>query len=291
MDELNHIANHISLVIGEQFKPTSVRSISGGCINTCLQLLGNNRSFLKLNDKSRIDMYNAEAEGLETIVATQTIRAPAPIATGICESKAYLAMEFIDLRSGSTMRAAGTKLAEMHRATQELFGWVRDNTIGTTPQRNNQCEDWCSFWRDNRLSFQLRLAARNGYRGTLQDRGELLITFCSALIDHQPCPSLLHGDLWGGNIGFDRNNNPVIFDPAVYYGDRETDIAMTELFGGFSADFYRAYNEIWPLDPGYRTRKIFYNLYHILNHLNLFGGGYGTQAVGMINRLLAEVGH
>jgi len=119
--------------------------------------------------------------------------------------------------------------------------------------------------------------------------GERLLDALPALIDHDPVPSLLHGDLWGGNLAFDSEGKPVIYDPAVYYGDREADIAMTELFGGFGSEFYAAYNDAWPLDAGYKTRKTLYNLYHILNHLNLFGGGYGSQAEGMMSRLLAEV--
>jgi len=139
------------------------------------------------------------------------------------------------------------------------------------------------------LGFQLGLAARKGHRGRLQDQGERLLEALPVLLDHDPAPSLLHGDLWGGNLAFDSDGHPVIFDPAVYYGDREADVAMTELFGGFGWDFYAAYNEAWELDSGYPTRKVLYNLYHILNHLNLFGTGYLGQAQSMMDRLLAEV--
>ena len=183
---------------------------------------------------------------------------------------------------------AGRELAAMHRTRGRAFGWHRDNTIGSTPQQNTPLDDWVSFWRERRLDFQLKLAAQNGYGGRLQQRGEQLLERFPVLMNHEVAPSLLHGGLWGGNIAYDRDGSPVIFDPAVYYGDREADLAMTELFGGFAGNFYAAYNEAWPLDSGYGVRKVLYNLYHILNHLNLFGDGYLSQSQSMIDRLLAE---
>ncbi len=199
-------------------------------------------------------------------------------------------MESLDLGGRLDGARAGRQLAQLHRATADAFGWHRDNTIGATPQLNTPREDWVAFWRDQRLGYQLESAAAHGHGGRLQSSGERLLTRLDALIGHRPAPSLLHGDLWGGNIGATPDGQPVIFDPAVYHGDREADLAMTELFGGFDANFHSAYRESWPLDPGYATRKILYNLYHILNHLNLFGGGYLSQAQGMIDRLLAETG-
>jgi fructosamine-3-kinase len=183
---------------------------------------------------------------------------------------------------------AGRVLACLHRCTATDFGWHRENTIGSTPQHNTRARDWVAFWRERRLGFQLDLAARNGYGRALLDSGERLMSVLDGLIGHRPVASLLHGDLWGGNIGASRDGEPVIFDPAVYFGDRETDLAMTELFGGFGSDFYAAYREAWPLPPEYATRKTLYNLYHVLNHLNLFGGGYLTQAKGMMDRLVAS---
>ena len=190
------------------------------------------------------------------------------------------------------MRELGRRLARLHRVTGSRFGWDRDNTIGATPQVNTPGSDWIAFWREHRLGFQLGLAARNGHGGRLQQRGgQLMEKLPEFFRDCTPAPSLLHGDLWGGNAGFDASGDPVIYDPAVYYGDRETDIAMTELFGGFSADFYSGYNAEFPLDAGYAHRKDLYNLYHVLNHLNLFGGGYGAQAERMIDRLLDLITH
>ncbi|MGZ8947750.1 MAG: fructosamine kinase family protein, partial [Methylococcaceae bacterium] len=170
------------------------------------------------------------------------------------------------------------------------FGWHRDNTIGSTLQINNQSNDWLTFWREQRLGFQLKLAGNNGYGGSLQANGECLCSDMAILFnDYMPQPSLLHGDLWAGNAAVDKLGSPVIFDPACYYGDREADLAMTELFGGFSRDFYAAYQAVWPLDDGYDVRKTLYNLYHILNHLHLFGGGYLRQAESMMAMLLSEI--
>ncbi len=148
-----------------------------------------------------------------------------------------------------------------------------------------------TFWRERRLGFQLQLAAENGYRGQLQRLGDKLLDAMPAFFDgYAPQPSLLHGDLWGGNHAYLADGTPVIFDPAPWYGDRECDLAMTELFGGYGADFYDAYRASYPLDAGYAVRKELYNLYHILNHLNLFGGGYARQAEQMMQRLLTAIG-
>jgi fructosamine-3-kinase len=237
-------------------------------------------------------MFEAEEQGLREMAATGTIRVPAPVCSGAAGGQAYLVLEYLELGGsrGDGPAKAGRQLAEMHRHTRDRFGWDRDNTIGSTPQHNGSDTDWVRFWRDQRLGFQLELAGRNGHGGELQRRGEALLERFGALIDHDPMPSLIHGDLWGGNIAYAADGDPVVFDPAVYYADREADLAMTELFGSFGGRFYAAYEEAWPLDPGYGVRKTLYNLYHVLNHLNLFGAGYLGQARRMIDRLLAEVG-
>jgi fructosamine-3-kinase len=177
----------------------------------------------------------------------------------------------------------------MHRCESGRFGWHRDNTIGSTPQINDPSDDWITFYRDHRLGFQYQLAADHGYGELMPSGQQLMDCLDQFFADYKPRASLLHGDLWSGNYAIDQNGQPVIFDPAVYYGDREADLAMTELFGGFSARFYAAYNDAYPLDAGYKVRKNLYNLYHILNHLNLFGGGYLGQAERMTRQLLSEV--
>jgi protein-ribulosamine 3-kinase len=282
------IAAQIGALTGAPFAPAAPHAVSGGCINTTVRLADDGQSwFVKVNAASMIDMFEAERAGLEEIASAGAIRVPRPLAVGCAGAQSWLVLE--DIRFGrpgpGSAREAGRRLAALHRRTASAFGWSRDNTIGATSQPN----DWTASWRDRRLGHQLRLAARSGYGGRLQALGDRVMERLPALLDHAPEPSLLHGDLWGGNIGFTTGGEPVIFDPAVYYGDREADLAMTELFGGFGAEFHAGYREAWPLDAGYATRKVLYNLYHVLNHLNLFGGGYGAQAEAMMARLLAEV--
>jgi len=235
-------------------------------------------------------MFEAEAEGLREIAATGTVRVPRAVCTGSDHSQAWIVLEYLALGSATrgAMGRLGEQLAALHRVTSTCCGWTRDNTIGSTPQVNTPTPDWIEFWRRHRLGFQLDLAARNGYGGALQrDSAQLIERLPEFFAGYRPAASLLHGDLWGGNAGAIVDGTPVIFDPAVYYGDREADLAMTELFGGFPHDFYDAYAATWPLDPGYRRRRDLYNLYHVLNHLNLFGGAYRSQAQDMIRALLA----
>jgi len=290
MSDWSGIAARIAEATGKTFQVRSARALHGGCINRALELGdGARRYFVKLNSPERLAMFEAEAEGLTALAAPGVIRVPGVICHGIAEGQSFLVLEQLDLSGRLDGRRAGRALAALHGVTADSFGWSRDNTIGATPQDNTPSSDWASFWRERRLAPQLALAAARGHGGALQRQGERLLDALDALLDHHPPPSLLHGDLWGGNIGATPEGEPVIFDPAVYYGDRETDLAMTELFGGFDADFRAAYHETWPLPTGYETRKTLYNLYHVLNHLNLFGGGYLAQSERMIGQLLAAI--
>ncbi len=287
------IAARIAEATGRPFRPESAEHVGGGCINSAARLRGAGGDwFVKLNDAERLDMFEAEAEGLAEIARTRTVRVPEPICWGVAEGQAFLVLEHLPLGGGGARAEArlGERLAAMHAVTAgEGYGWRRDNTIGSTPQPNAWMEDWVAFWRERRLGFQLELAERGGHGGAWLERGRRLLEALPAFFaGYHPAPSLLHGDLWGGNWSALPDGEPVIYDPAVYYGDREADLAMTELFGGFGACFHEAYRAAWPLDPGYRVRKTLYNLYHVLNHLNLFGGGYRGQAERMIDRLLAE---
>lgn len=286
------LAEAISAATGARFVPRSSRGAGGGCINTAQAVQGEDgrRYFVKLNDAHRLDMFQAEAEGLAEILASGAIRAPQPISHGIAGGQAYLVLEYLELGGGGCAATLGRRLAELHRQRCGRFGWRRDNTIGSTPQENAPDDDWLVFYRHRRLAYQYRLAGNNGAPRRLLEQGERLMGGLAGLFPgYRPSPSLLHGDLWGGNYGY-AQGEPVLFDPAVYYGDREADLAMTELFGGFPGDFHAAYREAWPLDPGYRVRKTLYNLYHVLNHFNLFGGGYLGQAQSMTQALLAELG-
>lgn len=276
---------------GAAFTIESRSAAGGGCISECHVVRGRGRAyFVKLNAPDRAQMFAAEAAGLEEIGRTQAIRVPQPVSHGANGEASWIVLEHLDLRplTDRAWAALGAHLARMHRVTAPSHGWARDNTIGGTPQINTPDVDWIAFWRERRLGFQLARAA--GHGGRLADRGGRLLERLPAFFGgYRPAPALLHGDLWSGNAAMTAGGEPVIYDPAPYYGDREADLAMTELFGGFARPFYDAYRADYPLDPGYDTRKDLYNLYHVLNHLNLFGGGYGAQAERMIERLLANV--
>src|SRR5919199_823518 len=296
------IAAHISETTGETFSLDNRHSVSGGCINQGYSISSSSRAyFAKINQASQIAMFEAEALGLQQMRATQTIRVPEPICWGTEGNSAYIVLEWLDLGSRGGERAweeMGRKLAAMHKYTppkllggedpnstllRGVFGWDINNTIGSTVQINNWTANWAEFWAEHRIGYQLKLAKRRG--GHFPQGERLLEMIPELLAGYEPQPSLVHGDLWGGNAGVTSAGEPVIFDPATYFGDREVDIAMTELFGGFPALFYRGYNQVWSLDGGYERRKSLYNLYHILNHFNLFGGSYESQANQMINRV------
>ncbi|MCW9023208.1 MAG: fructosamine kinase family protein [Gammaproteobacteria bacterium] len=286
------ICDQISNVTAESFVMQQQSGVGGGCINTAqrLQAQDGRHYFVKLNTQSKLSMFEAEAEGLHELAQSNTIKVPVPVCTGIADNQAYIVMEDLQLGGNGSMETFAEQLAQMHQCTRKQFGWHRENTIGSTPQMNTWCNEWIDFWRVHRLGYQLELAKQKGGSKRLLDKGErLLQDFDVLFASHQPEASLLHGDLWSGNYAFTKEGDATIFDPVVYFGDREADIAMTELFGGFSGKFYSAYENISPLDAGYKTRKTFYNLYHILNHFNMFGGGYGSQAEGMIERLLSEI--
>ncbi len=289
----NGLAQQISTAIGRSCIIRQCERLGGGCINQAWKISdGGYPFFVKTNTATGVSMFEAEAAGLVELAATATVRVPTPICYGAIADRAYLVLEYLPLGDCgiSAMESLGRNLAAMHRLQQPWYGWHRNNTIGLTHQPNERRSHWVSFWREQRLGFQLALARKNGSSRTLQQHGEQLLVRLDELFEgHRFTPALLHGDLWGGNVGCTIDGEPVIFDPAVYYGDREADLAMTELFGGFSSVFYAAYRESFPLEAGYPQRRILYNIYHILNHFNLFGGHYGAQAERMIARLLAEL--
>jgi len=280
------LSKAISKAVGESFEISELALQSGGCINEAwIVSSGSQKYFVKLNAPDQGAMFAAEAEALSEILHTGTIGAPQPITHGVSETHSFLVLEALDLKIRSdNWSHMGRDLARLHRSTRQHFGWHRNNTIGSTPQRNKWADDWTEFFIEQRLSPQIRLALKNGHHFSHTE--ELLKQVTRILKKHRPEASLLHGDLWSGNAGFLDDGTPVIFDPATYYGDRETDIAFSEFFGGFGLQFYKAYNTEWPLEAGYESRKEVYNLYHLLNHLNLFGSSYAEQTNKSINSLL-----
>ncbi len=272
--------------------------VSGGSIHQAWKVEAESGQsfFIKTNQSNKLHTLEAEALGLaalgEHISPDNPLRIPQVYTTGSNQAYAWLILEFIAFgRSTPTSQAElGKGLAMLHQHTATQFGFEADNVIGESLQTNAWTSDWTSFWEEQRLGTQFELAKTHGFYAHIATQAENLIhALPDLLAAHHPKPSLLHGDLWGGNAACDNQGKPIIFDPAVYYGDRECDLAMTELFGGFSADFYAAYNDVYPLDDGYAQRKDLYNLYHILNHANLFGGGYIMQSKSMMQQLLERV--
>jgi fructosamine-3-kinase len=265
----------------------SLTPVSGGDINEAARIETiDARYFVKWNLASPPHMFQAEARGLQLLTAANALRIPHVIA--VIEQPSALVLEWIDLGTNqhAASEALGRGLAQQHRSSAPTYGLDHDNYIGSNPQRNTPSRSWIEFYRDQRLGEQRDLAQRHGY--LTPDRARRLDRVMNHLdrwIDESlVTPALLHGDLWGGNTLIDAQGQPVLIDPAVYYGDREAEVAFTELFGSFSARFYAAYDEAWPLDGGYADRRDLYNLYHLLNHLNLFGEGYGGSVDTILRR-------
>jgi fructosamine-3-kinase len=282
------VGQHIQSARKIPFSVDNRRSVSGGSINQAFCIRGSQQQyFVKLNQASKVSMFEAEALGLKALAAARSVRIPQVICWGTAEGSSYIVLEWLDLKgSGSASRwmELGRQLAQMHRtASSKGFGWDHSNTIGSTSQPNPWTQDWGEFFAESRIGYQLRLAQG---RGASFPHSETLLAAIPKLLGHRPAASLVHGDLWSGNVGFTASGEPTIFDPAAYWGDREVDLAMTELFGGFPQGFYEGYRDVWPLDSGYEVRKAIYNLYHILNHFNLFGGSYRAQAEQMMQQII-----
>lgn len=282
--------------IGDTSAIRSTRSLGGGCINNAVRLeTVDNTYLLKWNPRPLPHMFPTEAKGLELLHATQTVLVPKPYGASdaTADHPSYILMEWVEGDGGrrQNQEMLGHQLALMHRQGESpqsppAYGLDHDNYIGSTPQYNGWDEDWVNFYREKRLRPQIELAQRSGRMNRdRQDRLErVLARMDEWLAGVKRQPALIHGDLWGGNVMTGPGGRPAIIDPAVYYSDREAEIAYTELFGGFSSSFYHAYNETWPLEPGYEDRRDLYNLYHLLNHLNLFGESYGYQVDAVARR-------
>ena len=288
--DLGLITSELKRRAGIHADPSRASTVSGGSINQAFKLPSDRGAiFLKVNGAEMLPAFEAEAEGLDELRSADGVAVPVAIDVGCVGDTSYLALEWIDLRDktvAAQMRL-GRGLARQHRVSADLFGWHRDNTIGATAQPNKRCSDWLDFLTRERLGFQLDLAAERGLPKEHRSQGDSLLRQLARFLEgYAPEASLLHGDLWSGNWGADASDAPFIYDPAVYYGDREADLAMSRLFGGFGKAFYAAYEDEWPLAAGWEARVDLYNLYHLLNHFNLFGAGYLGQVGNCLSRLL-----
>ena len=280
---------------GREVRIAGARGVGGGCIHDArlLELEGGGRLFLKSNASAPDDLFPAEAEGLRALAGVDAIRVPGKPVAGRVGDACFLVMEAIPTGrpKAGFFEDFGRRFATLHRRSAERhggrFGFPHDNYLGATPQPNGWSADWVELFRVRRLGHQLELARRRGRSdGELDRLGERLMGRLGDWLDLPAEPScLLHGDLWSGNFLADAEGGPVLVDPAAYYGHREADLAMTELFGGFAPSFYDAYEEIWPLPPGSPERREIYKLYHLLNHLNLFGRGYRDGCLAILRRL------
>jgi len=285
------VAELIKVNTGFDCEALEASPVYGGDINQAWRLAsGKQRFFVKTNKKELLSMFEAELAGLNAMRNSHSIRVPEVIGCGLAEDFAFIVMEFLDFGGGVDDSLFARQLAAMHQYSSQYFGFEIDNTIGSTPQINTFNQDWIEFWRQYRLGYQLELAQKNRLDKGMIDRGEKLNEQVDQFFStYQPLPSLLHGDLWSGNQSSDKDGSPIIFDPACYYGDHEADLAMMELFGRPSQRFFDAYREVFAIDAGYSVRRDLYNLYHILNHANLFGGGYVASARNIIERLLSHI--
>ncbi|HEX4618818.1 MAG TPA: fructosamine kinase family protein [Steroidobacteraceae bacterium] len=293
MESWAAIAAELTRLAGRDFAAEPAQRVAGGSINRCYRWpSGAGPVFVKVAASAAAPMLEAEAAGLAELAGAQAVRVPRVLACGRTDAASFLALEWLaaGAASDASEERLGARLAAQHAVTAPQHGWCRDNTIGSTPQANGTLASWAEFFRERRLRPQLTLAVANGLGSLLAGPGERLLAGVEVLLGtHRPPASLLHGDLWGGNWFATADGEPAIFDPAVYYGDRETDVAMTQLFGGFGPRFYQAYAASAPLPPGAELRCELYNLYHVLNHANLFGASYAMSARATMERLLAEL--
>lgn len=280
------IKKRIEEKLGSKIK--SFSSLSGGCISDAFKISTANGTsfFLKYNPSASNNMFLKEANGLRELDKSNAIKIPEVLSV----DEDYILLEFIASgnRKKNFFEDFGKSFAEMHKFKSDSFGFYENNYIGSNPQINipdeKEKSDWTAFYLNKRILFQLQLAEKLGNSTDELRKGiSKLENKIEDIIGHNSeKPSLLHGDLWAGNYMIDQNGNAVLIDPAAYYGHREADLGMTKLFGGFNSEFYKAYNESFPLEDGFDYRENIYKLYHVLNHLNLFGGGYYSQAISLI---------
>ena len=290
----------ITTLFGENLRIVSRRPVHGGDINEsyCLSLSDGTAVFMKCNTLKNLSFFEAEAKGLEALRKANAIGVPKALAIGTDKAQriSFLLMEYLERASKLTKywEMYGRELAALHRADctefaeadqGRPFGFTHDNYIGASPQTNTPKEDWITFYRECRLLPQIKMAEKYFDSGMRKQCTKLLDHLDSYLTEPE-FPSLIHGDLWSGNSICGPDGKAWILDPAAYVGHYEAELAMTELFGGNPDSFYGTYNEVTPIDSGYRDRRDLYNLYHLLNHLNLFGGSYRGSVQRILNRYI-----
>jgi fructosamine-3-kinase len=287
---VEHLQNVLSEAEGVVIQIKDATPVSGGDISSAFMLTTNGgRYFMKLNSQSAYPlMFELESEGLDAIRQTQTVAVPQAILHGAFKDNAFLVLAWIETgaKSSQAQTILGQQLAAMHRCTASHYGFEHDNYMGSLPQSNSHYTRWLDFFIKERLQPMVQTAVG---RNLLTSRQAGLFDQLYARLPQlfaEEQPALLHGDLWGGNYLVDTEGKPYLIDPAVSYGHREFDLAMTTLFGGFSSDFYAAYHEAYPLAAGWQQRAALWNLYPLLLHLNLFGASYLPQVIDSVNMYL-----
>ncbi|MBA6233559.1 MULTISPECIES: fructosamine kinase family protein [unclassified Colwellia] len=282
------IEQAITAKTGEKFTVKNKRLISTSESNLAFQLSDEHHNyFVKIKDKNHFNYFESEAYALNQIDSLKQVTCPKVITLGNTRNKSFIVLNYIPFAKATEKHwhHFGAKLAMMHKCSSHgKFGWQHDNYIGDTLQPNNWRSNWKTFFAEQRVAWQLQLLSEKSIK--LGDIDHIANICHDRLNHHDVKPCLVHGDLWLGNLGF-TDSASVIYDPACYYGDREVDIAMTELFGQLPYDFYQGYQDVFPLDKGYEQRKLIYNFYHILNHANLYGGIYIDQSRALLSRILS----
>ena len=267
-------------------------TVSGGSIARAYRLDdGRGAAFIKVLDRQRRSILDAERDGLARLATTATVVTPRILGQGEIDTIAWLALEWLEMAvpDADCFARLGVQLYQLHQSRGTSFGLDRDNYIGSSTQPNQPCTDWTEFLFQARLGPQMeRLARRHPVFGPSR-RDVLEQSWRSRFEGYRPDCSLLHGDLWSGNVAMLADRQPLLFDPSVHYGDRECDLAMADLFGGFESSFFDAYRGHWPLEHGWRIRRRYYQLYHLLNHANLFGGYYIDICDKLIADLIADL--
>ncbi|WP_375753958.1 fructosamine kinase family protein [Vibrio sp. HN007] len=284
------ISQQLSDTLMFTFQIREKQKLEGGGVSECYMISdGEQRYFVKTQSKENFPIFEAEAEGIKELRLSDTVSLPELVLFGQCKEHAFIVLNYLatkPLEDRNRSYEFGVQLAKLHQwGEQKEYGFDQDNYIGLTLQPNTWTKKWSRFFSEQRIGWQLQLLNEKGIQ--FGDIDTIVSGINEKLSNHHPKPSLIHGDLWHGNSS-NTAFGPLCYDPACYWGDHECDIAMTELFGGFQPEFYQGYESIFPLSYEYEKRKDIYNLYHILNHCNMFGGHYLEEAKQYIERIFGD---